>query len=151
MVVVPYARFGFWESFGTSFNCLRLIWGSRTASTGCRRSRRTLGSNLASKHDRDLFFLNRVFLGTGNHLGQCQVASNWPEGHEQPVRAVGGQVEVHGVTWLPSMLTKLVWYKKKTHWKVDNLVIVIKYSTNTINFWLAVDYYFMHGRESYNH
>ena len=35
-------------------------------------------------------------------------ATNSPEGHEQPVRAVGGQVEVHGVSWLPSMLTKLV-------------------------------------------
>ena len=39
-----------------------------------------------------------------NHLGPFPEASDGPEGQEQPVRAVGGQGELRGVTRLPSML-----------------------------------------------
>ena len=40
----------------------------------------------------------------GNHLGQFSEAPDWPEGQEQPVRAVGGQGRLRGVTWLPGEL-----------------------------------------------
>ena len=39
-----------------------------------------------------------------NHLGPFPESSDGPEGQEQPVRAVGGQGELQGVTRLPSML-----------------------------------------------
>ena len=35
-----------------------------------------------------------------NHLGPFPEASDGPEGQEQPVRAVGGQGRLRGVTWL---------------------------------------------------
>ena len=40
----------------------------------------------------------------GNHLGPFSEAPDGPEGQEQPVQAVGGQGELHGVTQLPSKL-----------------------------------------------
>ena len=43
-----------------------------------------------------------------NHLGPFPEASDGPEGQEQPVRAVGGQGALHGVTQLLSMLKTLV-------------------------------------------
>ena len=39
-----------------------------------------------------------------NHLGPFPEASDGPEGQEQPVRAVGGQGRLRGVTWLPGEL-----------------------------------------------
>ena len=39
-----------------------------------------------------------------NHLGPFPEDSDGPEGQEQPVRTVGGQGELHGVTCLPSLL-----------------------------------------------
>ena len=39
-----------------------------------------------------------------NHLGPFPEASDGPEGQEPPVRAVGGQGELRGVTQLPSKL-----------------------------------------------
>ena len=50
------------------------------------------------------FFFNPRFLGMANHLGPFPEASDGPEGQEQPVRAVGGQGELQGVTRLPSIL-----------------------------------------------
>ena len=50
------------------------------------------------------FFLNPRFLGMGNHLGPFSEAPDWPEGQEQPIRAVGGQGHLRGVTRLPSKL-----------------------------------------------
>ena len=44
------------------------------------------------------------FLGMANHLGPFPEASDGPEGQEQPVWAVGGQGQLHGVTSLPSKL-----------------------------------------------
>ena len=63
----------------------------------CRRSRRTSGSNSAS---RDLIFLNPRVLGMGNHLGPLTEATDGPEGQEPPVQAVGGQGELREVTQL---------------------------------------------------
>ena len=40
----------------------------------------------------------------GNHLGPFSEAPDGPEGQEQPVQAVGGQGELHGVTSFPSLL-----------------------------------------------
>ena len=40
----------------------------------------------------------------GNHLGPFPEAPDGPEGQEQPVQAVGGQGELHGVTQLLSKL-----------------------------------------------
>ena len=40
----------------------------------------------------------------GNHLRPFPEASDGPEGQEQPVRAVGGQGALHGVTQLLSEL-----------------------------------------------
>ena len=39
-----------------------------------------------------------------NHLGQFSEDPDGPEGLEQPVQAVGGQGELHGVSQLPSKL-----------------------------------------------
>ena len=35
-----------------------------------------------------------------NHFGPFPEDSDGPEGQEQPVRPVGGQGRLHGVTWL---------------------------------------------------
>ena len=40
----------------------------------------------------------------GNHLGPFSEAPDGPEQQEQPVQAVGGQGELHGVTSFPSLL-----------------------------------------------
>ena len=40
----------------------------------------------------------------GNHLGPFTEALDRPEGQEQPLQAVGGQGELHGVTSFPSLL-----------------------------------------------
>ena len=50
------------------------------------------------------FFFNYRFLGMANHLGPFPEASEGPEGQEQPVRAVGGQGDLRGVTRLLVML-----------------------------------------------
>ena len=47
---------------------------------------------------------NTRFLGMANHFGPFPEDSDGPEGQEQPVRTVGGQGELHGVTRLPSLL-----------------------------------------------
>ena len=47
----------------------------------------------------------------GNHLGPLPEAADGYEGQEPPVRAVGGQGELHGVTRLPSMLETWVFFK----------------------------------------
>ena len=47
-----------------------------------------------------MVFLNPRFLGMAYHLGPFPEASDGPEGQEQPVRAVGGQGALHGVTQL---------------------------------------------------
>ena len=47
---------------------------------------------------------NPGFGGMGNHFQPFPEASDRPEAWEQPVRAVGGQGELQGVTRLPSML-----------------------------------------------
>ena len=39
-----------------------------------------------------------------NHLGPFPEASDGPEGQEPPVRAVGGQGRLNGVTWLTGQL-----------------------------------------------
>ena len=53
---------------------------------------------------RDLIFLYPRFLYMANHLGPFPEASDGPEGQEQPVRPVGGQGRLRGVTWLPGEL-----------------------------------------------
>ena len=53
---------------------------------------------------RDLIFFKPQVLGMGNHLGPLPEASDGPEGQEPPVRAVGGQGALHGVTQLLSEL-----------------------------------------------
>ena len=47
----------------------------------------------------------------GNHLGPFSEAPDGPEGQEQPVRAVGGQGALHGVTQLLSELETWVFFK----------------------------------------
>ena len=47
------------------------------------------------------FFFKPRFFGMGNHLRPFPEASDWPEGWEQPVWAVGGQEELQEVTWIP--------------------------------------------------
>ena len=56
---------GYGESFGTIFRGPRLTWRSRTACTGCRRSRRTSGSNSASMQARDLILFKPQVFGYG--------------------------------------------------------------------------------------
>ena len=43
------------------------------------------------------FFFNQGFLCMANHLGQFPEASDGPEWQEQPVQAVGGEGQPHGV------------------------------------------------------
>ena len=57
----------------------------------CRRSRASSWSNSPYEPARDMFFKPQVF-GMGNHLGQ------FSEPSEGPVRAVGGQGQLRGVT-----------------------------------------------------
>ena len=47
----------------------------------------------------------------GNHLGPFSEAPDWPEGQEQPIRAVGGQGHLRGVTRLPSKLETWFFFK----------------------------------------
>ena len=46
-----------------------------------------------------------------NHLGPFPEATDWPEGQEQPVQAVGGQGRLRGVTWLPGELGTWIFFK----------------------------------------
>ena len=45
------------------------------------------------------------------HLGPFPEASDGPERQEQPVRPVGGQGELHGVTRFPSLLETWIFFK----------------------------------------
>ena len=61
--------FGYGKSFGTIFRTLRLTWRSRTACTGCRRSRMSSRSNSASERARDLIFFRPQVFGYGESFG----------------------------------------------------------------------------------
>ena len=72
---------------------------------GLRRWWSSSWSISASEHARDLILVsNPRFLSMANHLGPFPEASDGPEGQEQPVRPVGGQGRLRGVTWLPGEL-----------------------------------------------
>ena len=58
-----------------------------------------------------MLFFNPRFLGMANHLGPFPEASDGPEVQEQPVRAVGGQGQLRGVTRLPSLLETWIFFK----------------------------------------
>ena len=60
---------GYGESFGTIFRGPRLTWRSRTACTGCRRSRTSSWSNSASEQARDLIFFKPQVFGYGESFG----------------------------------------------------------------------------------
>ena len=47
----------------------------------------------------------------GNHLGPFSEAPDGPQGQEQPVRAVGGQGELRGVTQLLIELETCFFFK----------------------------------------
>ena len=60
-------------------------------------------SNFASGRARDLVLVsNTMFFGTGNQFRTSPEASDWPEGQDQAVLAVGVQQSLHGVTHLLS-------------------------------------------------
>ena len=71
--------FGYGESFGTIFRGPRLTWRSRTAYTGCRRSRTSSWSNSAFKQARDLIFFKPQVFGYGQSFGTIFVSlrSTW--------------------------------------------------------------------------
>ena len=77
----------------------------KSTSTTLRRWVSSSRRNSASEQARDLNLAsNPRFLGMENHLGPFPEASDGPEGQEQPVWAVGGQGQHHGVTWPRSIL-----------------------------------------------
>ena len=87
------------SSANTSARCLK------STSTILRRWASSSWSNSTLEQARDLILMATPrFLGMANHLGPFPEASDGPEGQEQPVRAVGGQGALHGVTQLLSEL-----------------------------------------------
>ena len=80
-----------------------MVW--KIDAEGLRRWASSSWSKSASEQARDLILMATPrFLGMANHLGPFPEASDGPEGQEQPVRAVGGQGALHGVTQLLSEL-----------------------------------------------
>ena len=78
-----------------------LRWLKLTSTTLRRWASSSPRSNSASEQARDMILAsNPRFLGMENHLGPFPEASDGPEGQEQPVWAVGGQGQLHRVTWL---------------------------------------------------
>ena len=87
------------SSANTPARCLK------STSTILRRWASSSWSNSVSEQATDLILMATPrFLGMANHLGPFPEASDGPEGQEQPVRAVGGQGALHGVTQLLSEL-----------------------------------------------